>query len=784
MKRNFGIVICDKYLLELSTVINQLNVKNVKAYSVSSNCLNYKKSDVSLIQQELKTLKAQLDETKVLVPDTCLGCNSNQCVKNCNKCALNDSCIELFIPRSFYHQLIEEGNYIVTPGWLKNWKTIVTDNWKITGNISKEYFADIARYLCVIDTGVYEDYSIYLNDFIEFSGLESRKINIGLDYFQLKIEKIINEWKIQTNSEITKNAQKKVADYTMAFDIITSLSSLTSEHEVLMNIFNLFNLLFLPQEMKYFPVLNGKRADIITSKDIKYDNAQNTLKTKPNFEILDENNGFSFNVSYNGELLGLIEVENILFKEHIKSYISLTNSISSILGILIYNSRQYGKVLQEKIEILTKSEQSLMQKNQELQRLYMDLQASEEEIRASNEELRVTSDELVNINEQLVKARIKAEENDRLKTAFLHNMSHEIRTPLNAILGLSDMLNYNFENKEKLSHFTAIINKRGQDLLEIIDEILDIAKIESNQMTLHINTCDVGILINEVEDFFKEYQKQMDKMHIKFMCINPFKDESYTINTDSVKLRQILINLLNNAFKFTNSGEIEFGIKQYDPNKIEFYVKDTGIGIPQSKHKQIFERFTQAETDTSRLFGGTGLGLSIVQGLIDLLGGKIWLESAKGKGSIFYFSLSGNVDMESKSETIEEYCAVDIKQDIVILIVEDDIYNTEFLKEALSTLSCKILHASNGKDAVKIATENVIDVILMDIRLPDINGYEVTKNIKAHNPDVIIIAQTAYANQTDKIKAQNVGCEGFLTKPMKRDLIISKIRNLVKNRCN
>jgi signal transduction histidine kinase len=234
-------------------------------------------------------------------------------------------------------------------------------------------------------------------------------------------------------------------------------------------------------------------------------------------------------------------------------------------------------------------------------------------------------------------AKEKAEESDRLKTAFLENMSHEIRTPMNAIMGFSQLIPENFNDKNKLKQYSDIINQRCDDLMLIINDILNISKIESGQMTVNLEVCNLNILFDELTIFFSELQNRMGKQNIEFSLKRHCDPSLNVIETDKTKLKQIFINLLTNAFKFTYEGRIEGGCR-YDNNRnLSFYVSDTGIGIPPDKYSAIFERFTQLNEVQDKTLRGTGLGLSIVKGFIDLLGGEIWVESEPGKGSTFSF---------------------------------------------------------------------------------------------------------------------------------------------------
>jgi len=238
--------------------------------------------------------------------------------------------------------------------------------------------------------------------------------------------------------------------------------------------------------------------------------------------------------------------------------------------------------------------------------------------------------------QELIDAKEKAQESDRLKTAFLQNMSHEIRTPMNAIIGFSDLLPDVFDSPEKLLSYTTIIKERSSHLLQIINDILDIAKIESGQLPIHVEMYDLNSLFRELESFFTEYQERINKKHINFNINSSPLDSPILI--DQIKLKQILINLISNAFKFTHEGNVQVDCLLSINNVLLFSVSDTGIGIAENKKNEIFNRFNQIDSDTARLYEGTGLGLSIVKGILDLLGGKVWLESEPDKGSTFYFT--------------------------------------------------------------------------------------------------------------------------------------------------
>jgi hypothetical protein len=375
--------------------------------------------------------------------------------------------------------------------------------------------------------------------------------------------------------------------------------------------------------------------------------------------------------------------------------------------------------------------------------------------------------------EELKIAKEKAEESDRLKTAFLQNMSHEIRTPMNAIMGFSNLLEENYGDKPKLKQFSDIIYRRCGDLLDIINDILDIAKIESGQLTMNIQNCNLNDLFEELNVFFKEYQSRIGKQHIQFITHKPEDKSLHLIQTDKTKLKQILINLISNAFKFTQHGSIECGYK-LEGKQLNFYVSDTGIGIPHDKFETIFERFAQLNQSSIKNIGGTGLGLSIAKGLTGLLGGKMWVESELNKGTTFHFSIKYIKSGLAHPIPIGINKNKDIDfQNQTILIVEDDFYNAEYLKEILKHKALNILLAETAEKAIEMVKNQAIDLILMDIRLPDMNGYEATQIILESNPNMKIIAQTAYAAHDEKQKALEAGCVDYISKPTKRELLLS-----------
>lgn len=383
------------------------------------------------------------------------------------------------------------------------------------------------------------------------------------------------------------------------------------------------------------------------------------------------------------------------------------------------------------------------------------------------------------IETNLQVAKEKAEESDKLKSSFLANMSHEIRTPMNAIIGFSELITRKTVTQEKKDIYAQYITNSGKALLNLIDDIIDIAKIEAGQLKINKSTTYVNVMFNEILEYVNNEKKRNKKDHILFTKNEAITDINFCFLCDPLRLRQILTNLLNNALKFTFEGIIEFGYLIPNNATILFYVSDTGIGLSDEKIPLVFERFRQADDTTTRQFGGTGLGLAISKKLVEMMGGRIWAESEKTKGSTFFFTLPLIIPDKSTKivEQNLESTSTDNFEGKTILIAEDEENNFIFLQEVLSPTKVKIIRAKNGFQAVnEVKNQPEISLILMDIKMPEMNGYQATSIIKEMKPSLPIIAQTAYAMAEDIIKGKNAGCDDYLAKPIKPELLISTLR--------
>jgi len=380
--------------------------------------------------------------------------------------------------------------------------------------------------------------------------------------------------------------------------------------------------------------------------------------------------------------------------------------------------------------------------------------------------------------ENLKKAKEKAEESDRLKTAFLTNMSHEVRTPLNAVIGFSDLLADPNTDNELKKEFVEQINISSNTLIKLIDDIIDISQIDAGDLKLTKKRFNVSTILNGILSQNIEERKINSKDEIDILLHNPYSNNTIYFESDEFRFKQIFEHLLNNALKYTHKGFIEFGFDIDDDNFPVFYVRDTGIGIPEDKKDQIFNRFTKIE-DRSKLYRGTGIGLTITQKLVELLGGKIWVDSHPGIGSVFYFSIPSKLDLvpslKNKNNSFSNY-NWDGKS---ILIAEDEDSNYEVLKASLSRTHAKLIRVRQGDQAVEYCKQLKLDLILMDIKMPVLNGIEATKQIKQLFPDLPIIAQTAYVHKDECDTCFEAGCNEYMPKPIKSFVLLDMIERLI-----
>lgn len=385
---------------------------------------------------------------------------------------------------------------------------------------------------------------------------------------------------------------------------------------------------------------------------------------------------------------------------------------------------------------------------------------------------------------ELVKAKLKAEEGERLKSSFLANLSHEIRTPMNAINGFTDLILNTQLSKEEQMEYLKVVDKSGKNLVSIIDDLIEMSKIDSNQIAPNYTPLNLEACIGELYETIRITIPKSKK--IDFQILQNNQPADYNIITDEVKLKQVIVNLVTNAIKFTNDGLVAFGY-QLDEKKeqIIFRVKDTGPGIEKKSQQYIFDRFKRVENDATIKAGGLGLGLAISKAYVEMLGGTISLSSKLGKGSTFTFTIPLQYDHGHTItvQPVKSAAAIPHGDGITVLIAEDDNINFLLFQKMIQVKNFTIIRAVNGLEAVEFSLNNPnIDIVLMDIKMPVMNGFEALEKIKAIRPELVVIAQTAYASVEDEERILKAGFYGYLTKPINREKLFDTIDEVLKNK--
>lgn len=379
--------------------------------------------------------------------------------------------------------------------------------------------------------------------------------------------------------------------------------------------------------------------------------------------------------------------------------------------------------------------------------------------------------------QELIEAKNTAEANDKLKTLFINNMSHEIRTPMNGILGFTSMLEKTGLSDEKRKNYIAIIKKSGAKLLRIIDDIMEISILGTKQIELKETKVGLNQLFDELQSIF-QIKASSKGLRVNFTKI--YSDQDCSLLTDESKLNKILSNIIENSLKYTESGSVDLRFVIENMN-VKIYIEDTGIGISKNQQERIFERFYQVQKD-SKLNEGLGLGLAIAKENAELLGGDIFLSSEEGKGSIFSLTIPFNRIEDQAEEQIQGNIieSQSIKKNARVLIAEDEPTNTLYLETILNEQSdyCfEIIKVENGKEAVQECLQrDGIELVFMDLKMPELDGFIATQKIKDHNPKISIIAQTAYSSSAERERAKAAGCDEFLSKPIEEETVIKVIR--------
>ncbi len=461
---------------------------------------------------------------------------------------------------------------------------------------------------------------------------------------------------------------------------------------------------------------------------------------------------------------------------------------TTLTPILDENGEIYKLVaIDSDITKLKEAEEEILKQKEEIEAQRDLANEQNKQIQKQNRELEKHQSQLEKLVEQrtaqLKFAKERAEESDRLKSSFLANMSHEIRTPMNAIIGFAELISDPDLEKDQRSELVTHLNSNCNSLLHLIDDIIDIARIEAGQLRIYKQDCFINKTFIELYESFSETHLK-DNNNVELIAEIENTDENLSIHTDPYRFKQIMNNLIGNAIKFTDQGFIKFGYR-IEPDKhkgfVLFYVQDTGIGLNKKEQKEVFEQFRKADSmQQNKLYRGAGLGLAISKNLIDELGGTIWIESEVGIGSTFYFTLPFEVTQTNYQQQEHPEPAYNWS-DKTILIAEDEESNIKMISLILQKTNIHIIHVQNGKDAIQKCKNNKqIDLVLLDFKMPKLNGLDATREIRTFDKDTPIIAFTAYAMPSDQENARKAGCTDFIAKPIKKERFLEKLNHYLK----
>lgn len=392
--------------------------------------------------------------------------------------------------------------------------------------------------------------------------------------------------------------------------------------------------------------------------------------------------------------------------------------------------------------------------------------------------------EIKRLEKELQKTKERAQSSDRLKSAFLANMSHSVRTPMNAIIGFSELIAMETISPKRKQEYIKIINEKGHQLLSFIDDIIEISKIESGKLTINYSDINLDEFLNDIYSQTLQKKIKAGKDQVDLVLRKSPQELLGTVQTDPGRLQEVFNNLLSFAFQNTQKGLVEFGYNQIDPKTLEFFIKDTSIGLNKEDQKLIFDYFWQSEDVTHQRLSGVGLSITITKKIIELLNGKITLTSELNEGTQFTFTLPIEKPGKAKDHAKQQaqqapLIAEPVWKDKVLLIVEDDEVNYQFIEALLEKTQVQIIRAVNGQQALELVkTINKIDLILMDIKLPEKNGYEITLEIRKIK-DIPIIAHTAFQMSEVRDKCLEAGCIDVITKPIEIPSFLATVNKYI-----
>jgi len=715
MSEKLGLFFCNNLVPEVAEVLKTGNYPDVKLMSFRDSCIA-STLDNDSIANMINPSATEFSKILFFVSACRKGGKSNVFpTKNVDLIHL-EQCFEIFLNKEIIYHFIRQGYYLVSNGWLNRYKHHIAE-WDFEEKSARTFFRESLKKILFLDTGLGRDYQSKLEALSEYMGLPYEVFPVGLSHCRNYIESKISQWRFE-NERTKMNLKlagitKENANYFFVFQQLQKLVDYTDEAKIVKEVFNLLNILFAPQQITFQAYDNGR----IFEKKWLNGNAVPPKK--------DSSDYMAIQIVHQNEVLGEFEVYGIKFPEYIDQYQKTGNIISIICGVAMSNARKY-KIIQDQNEELTK---------------------------------------------------LNAE-----KDKFFSIIAHDLKSPFNSILGFSDLLveQISEKNYDGLDEYAEIIQQSSSKAMDLLRNLMEWAQSQTGKMEFNPEFCKVKDLIKDTELLLSGAIKQKS---IKFST----KSSVATVFADKKMISTVLRNLVSNAIKFTNTGgEITLSAHEKQ-NELMVSVQDTGVGIPQDRVKKLFSLSESRSTTGTNKEKGTGLGLILCKEFVEKHGGRIWVESdpdgkSGKKGSTFFFTLPCNINTQSKipkpdKSKSEARPKIPETLGLKVLIAEDDETSEKLLSIEMKKFSREILKTISGKEAIEICRKNPdIDLVLMDIQMPGINGYEATRQIREFNKEVVIIAQTSFALSGDRGKALEAGCNDYISKPVKK----RELQNLIK----
>lgn len=634
-------------------------------------------------------------------------------------------CFELIAPPKLIEYLQGSGAFLTSPGWIRKWKQVMRE-WGADQGATRLMFQEMSKKIVLLDTFCSEEYLEQLYYFADYVDLPVEIMPIGLEYLQSRLGNEISHWRASQCARELDRVNRNASDNLMVMDLLKDVIHTLDEEGILEKIQTLLEMLLAPKSVRFCPPDNS-------SATMRGESL--TLQGKSTVPALWDKtiSGFRIPLVRDGLILCWIECDGIMFPEYRDHYSQLISMLSEVFALSINNARIHDtlKCHAAELDIL----------------------------------------------------RVKSDAANKSKSAFLASMSHEIRTPMNGIFGLLQLLQTTSLGDEQGEYVEMTMNV-AKNLLNLLNDILDLSKVEAGKIDIHEIEFNLSDLCRSMPSIFIE---QIHKKNIE-LAIDIAPDVPSAIISDEVRLRQVLFNLVGNAMKFTESGSVNVQIGAgpivgHNKRKLYFSVSDTGIGIPEDQTGKLFEPFTQVDDSLSRKHQGAGLGLSIVKHLVELMGGSIGLESILGQGTTVRFDIPVGFLEQKKTVTDQELSRADsvkvnIREQFLnlkILLVEDDEISQIFVKRLLGKYGAEIVCAQNGEDALQILSNGTFDIVLMDIRMPVMDGITAAKHIRKMECEacrtIPIVAMTANAMSGDREKALAAGMDDYIAKPLEIDAL-------------